>query len=70
MTNRLERLAALRSIIINQAPTDQDEIRLALASQGFFISQPQLSHDLRHLHAYKHHGHYIIVDDPRFKRLS
>lgn len=69
MTSRQQRLDALRQIVIHQEPSDQDEIRLALAAQGFFISQPQLSDDLRRIHAYKVKGHYIVVEDTRFKRI-
>lgn len=70
MADRLQRLAALRQIIITQAPSDQYELRLALATKGHYISQPQLSRDLLRIHAYKVEGRYIIVDDPRYKRLS
>lgn len=69
MTPRQQRLAALRQIIITQVPCSQDELRVALAAQGYFISQPQLSKDLSRVHAYKVEGHYIIVEDTRFKRL-
>lgn len=69
MADRLERLDVLRQVIINEAPSDQDEIRLALASRGYYISQPQLSKDLSRIHAYKVDGHYIVVEDTRFKRI-
>lgn len=63
------RLAALQQIIETTSPCGQDEIRLALAQQGVYISQPQLSRDLAKLHAKKQGGHYVIVPDPRYKRL-
>ncbi|MCQ2266269.1 MAG: hypothetical protein MJZ40_00985 [Bacteroidaceae bacterium] len=69
MADRLQRLQVLRQIIINEAPSDQDEIRLALATRGYYISQPQLSKDLSRIHAYKVDGHYIVVEDTRFKRI-
>lgn len=69
MADRLQRLQVLRQIIINEAPSDQDEIRLALATRGYYISQPQLSKDLSRIHAYKVEGHYIVVEDTRFKRI-
>lgn len=69
MADRLQRLDILRQIIIDEAPSDQGEIRLALASRGFFVSQPQLSKDLFRIHAYKVDGHYLVVEDTRFKRV-
>lgn len=69
MADRQQRLQVLRQIIINEAPSDQDEIRLALATRGYYISQPQLSKDLSRIHAYKVEGHYIVVEDTRFKRI-
>lgn len=69
MLERKNRLAVLRQIIIDLQPTGQDELKLALANKGFFISQPQLSRDLARIHAYKQDGHYIVVDDLRFKLI-
>ena len=69
MADRLQRLQVLRQIIIDEAPSDQDEMRLALASRGYYVSQPQLSKDLSRIHAYKVDGHYIVVEDTRFKRV-
>lgn len=63
------RLAALQQIIETTIPCGQDEIRLALAQQGIYISQPQLSRDLARLHVKKQNGRYVIVPDPRYKRL-
>lgn len=69
MTQRFERLNLLRQIIIEESPCGQDEVRLALAQKGFYVSQSQLSRDMTRIHAYKVEGHYLIVDDLRYKRL-
>lgn len=67
---RTERLSTLRQIIIEQEPTQQDLIRVALAERGFFISRAQLCRDMARVHAYKQNGRYLIVDDPRFIRTD
>ncbi|MBQ0165402.1 MAG: hypothetical protein MJZ43_04470 [Bacteroidaceae bacterium] len=69
MNKRLLRLDVLRQIIIDGQIHDQDSLRLALAKEGYYVSQPQLSRDLSRIHAYKMDGQYIIVEDPRFKRI-
>lgn len=66
---RTERLFLLQQIIETARPSAQDEIRLALARRGFYVSQSQLSRDLARLHIKKQNGHYVIVPDPRYKRL-
>lgn len=69
LQQRVERFSALQQIIETARPSGQDEIRLALARRGLYISQSQLSRDLARLHVKKQDGHYVIVPDPRYKRL-
>lgn len=69
LPQRIERFSALQQIIQTMHPSAQDEIRLALAQRGLYISQSQLSRDLARLHAEKRDGHYVIIPDPRYRRL-
>lgn len=69
MTDRQERLNTLRRYIQAEAPKGQDQIRLALASRGFYISQAQLSKDLTRIHAHKVNGRYVLKVDPRYIRI-
>lgn len=66
---RNERLAILRRVISTQNISGQDELRVVLATEGIFISQPQLSRDLASVHAEKRDGHYVIVEDERYRRV-
>lgn len=66
---RNERLAAIRRIILADVVSGQDELRVMLAEEGIFLSQPQLSRDLAAAHAEKRGGHYVIVDDERYRRI-
>lgn len=66
---RNERLAVIRRLIASQIVSGQDELRVMLAAEGIYLSQPQLSRDLTSVHAVKQGGHYVIVEDDRYKRI-
>lgn len=66
---RNERLAVLRRIVSTQTFSGQDELRVRLATEGIFLSQPQLSRDLIAVHATKRNGRYVIVEDERYRRV-
>lgn len=66
---RNERLAVIRRLIASQIVSGQDELRVMLAAEGIYLSQPQLSRDLTSVHAVKQGGQYVIVEDDRYKRI-
>ena len=64
------RRAALLAILTEGRVRSQAELMERLESQGFAVSQPVISRDLRRLRAAKRGGAYELFDDERVTPLT
>jgi transcriptional regulator of arginine metabolism len=69
MPDLTERRAAIRSLLAEQDIASQAELLQQLAAQGFSVSQPVLSRDLRALDVAKQGGYYRIPEQDRVTPL-
>lgn len=74
MSSRIERIAAIKSIITTQELSSQEEVLQALAREGFVFTQGTLSRDMKHLKVAKAanaNGKYVYVlpTETMYKRV-
>lgn len=74
MSTRVERIAAIKSIITTHELGSQEEVLQALAREGFVFTQGTLSRDMKHLKVSKAanaSGRYVYVlpEETNFKRV-
>ncbi len=65
-----ERRARVRSLLMENAVSSQQELLSLLAADGVESTQPVLSRDLRALGAVKHGGRYVVIETDRVTRLE
>lgn len=74
MSTRVERIAAIKSIITTHELSSQEEVLQALAREGFVFTQGTLSRDMKHLKVAKAanaNGKYVYVlpTETMYKRV-
>lgn len=74
MSTRVERIAAIKSIITTHELSSQEEVLQALAQEGFVFTQGTLSRDMKHLKVAKAanaNGKYVYVlpTETMYKRV-
>ncbi len=70
MSRSTDRQAAIRRLLAAGEFRSQEELRHSLAREGFPVSQPVLSRDLRALPAAKRDGVYVLLDQDRVTPLE
>lgn len=70
MSRAAARQDAIRRLLAAEEFRSQEELRRRLAREGFPVSQPVLSRDLRALPAAKRDGVYVLLESDRVTPLA